>query len=57
MTNINITIPEEVHKDLKVQAAMEAKPLKQLIIERLETHVKGGNKKWNEHLSYSQSSP
>ena len=40
MTNINITIPDNLHKELKVAAAMEEKPLKTVVIERLEAYVR-----------------
>lgn len=40
MTNINITIPDDLHKELKVAAAMEEKPLKSVVIERLEAYAK-----------------
>ncbi|MBW2983310.1 type II toxin-antitoxin system HicB family antitoxin [Candidatus Woesearchaeota archaeon] len=38
MTNINISIPDDLHKELKVAAAMEDKPLKELVIERLRKY-------------------
>ena len=40
MTNINVEIPEEVHKKLKVACAMKGISLKQAIIELLEKKVK-----------------
>jgi len=36
MVNINIEIPDELHKRAKVAAALAEKTLKQLIIETLE---------------------
>ena len=44
MTNINITIPDDLHKELKVAAAMEEKPLKDVVIERLRKQAKRGGK-------------
>jgi hypothetical protein len=35
MANINIIIPDEVHRDLKIRAIKEEKSLKDLIIELL----------------------
>ncbi len=46
MTNINIEIPEKVHKELKIRAAMEEQPLKNIITTLLENYLKkngGGN--------------
>lgn len=44
MTNINISIPDDLHKQLKVAAAMEDKSLKDVVIETLEDymHNEGG---------------
>lgn len=36
MTNINIIIPDDIHKKLKIKAAIAEKPLKELIVELLE---------------------
>ncbi len=41
MVNINIEIPEEVHKKIKILAALEGKSLKELIIEVLEESTHG----------------
>ncbi len=38
--NINIEVPDELHKRLKVEAALSSKTIKQLIIEYLEGEVK-----------------
>ncbi len=35
MTNINLEIPEEIHKNLRLRAAKEGKTMKQVIIEDL----------------------
>ncbi|MFP4524397.1 MAG: hypothetical protein ACLFO2_03755 [Candidatus Woesearchaeota archaeon] len=40
MTNINISIPDDLHKELKVAAAIEEKPLKTVVVERLEAHAR-----------------
>ncbi len=39
MANINISIPDEIHKDLKIAAVLQQQPLKTLIIETLEHYV------------------
>lgn len=44
MVNINITIPDELHKELKIAAAMNDTSLKNLIIETLELYIGGVNK-------------
>lgn len=36
MVNINIEIPEETHKKIKILAATEGKSLKELIIKALD---------------------
>ncbi len=40
MVNINIEVPDEVHKKIKILSAMKEKPIKDLIIETLEQRVK-----------------
>ncbi|MEM3374202.1 MAG: hypothetical protein QXE31_03185 [Candidatus Woesearchaeota archaeon] len=40
MTNINIEIPDELHKKLKIQCAIEEKTLKEYIVNVLEEKVK-----------------
>ena len=40
MVNINIELPEDLHKKLKVQALMNDKPIKDYFIEILEKHAK-----------------
>jgi hypothetical protein len=40
MTNINIEIPDELHKKLKIQCAIEEKTLKDLIVDSLEKRLK-----------------
>ena len=44
MSNINITIPDDIHKKLKIAAALEEKSLKDLVIEALQDYLerKGG---------------
>lgn len=39
MVNINIAIPDELHKQLRMQAVLEDKTLKQLVIERIDKGV------------------
>ena len=38
MANLNIIIPEELHKKLKLQAIKEDRTLKEEIIRRLKAH-------------------
>lgn len=40
MPNVNIEIPEEVHKKIKILSATEGVSLKELIIKALEEEVK-----------------
>ena len=40
MTNINITLPEELHRCLKIRAVEENKTLKGLVIELLIATMK-----------------
>ncbi|MFH1173889.1 MAG: toxin-antitoxin system HicB family antitoxin [archaeon] len=40
MGNINIIIPDELHKELKLQAFKENKSLKELIIEQLDKETR-----------------
>ncbi|MBN1792602.1 toxin-antitoxin system HicB family antitoxin [Candidatus Woesearchaeota archaeon] len=40
MPNINIEIPEEIHKKIKIIAASEGIPLKELIVKALEEKSK-----------------
>jgi len=40
MTNINIEIPPELHKKIKIDAAMKGRTIKELIINALEEDTK-----------------
>ncbi len=40
MTNINIEIPDELHKKLKIQCAVEEKTLRDYIVDSLEQRLK-----------------
>jgi hypothetical protein len=40
MVNINIEIPEEVHKKIKILSATQGKTLKEIIIETMEEKTK-----------------
>jgi hypothetical protein len=40
MTNVNIEIPDELHKKLKIQCAVEEKTLRDYIILSLEERLK-----------------
>lgn len=44
MVNLNIELPDEVHKSLKVQAINEDKTLKELIVLKLASALDGGKK-------------
>jgi predicted HicB family RNase H-like nuclease len=44
MTNLNIELPDEIHKKLKFEALNEDKTLKSLIIEKLTYAVEGRKK-------------
>ena len=45
MTNINIKIPDDVHKKLKIACAIKGVSLKQAIIEIIEKKVKNDKSK------------
>jgi predicted HicB family RNase H-like nuclease len=40
MTNINIEIPDELHKKVKIQCAVEELTLKDFIVKTLEQRLK-----------------
>ena len=40
MTNINIEIPDDIHKKAKIKCAIEEKTLKDFIIEAIEEQLK-----------------
>jgi hypothetical protein len=40
MTNVNIEIPDELHKKLKIQCAVEEKTLRDYIVQSLEDRLK-----------------
>ncbi len=40
MTNINIEIPDELHKKIKIQCAIEETTLKDFIVKALEQRLK-----------------
>jgi len=40
MTNINIEIPDDLHKKIKIQCAVEEMTLKEYIIKALESKIK-----------------
>ncbi|MBN1275756.1 toxin-antitoxin system HicB family antitoxin [Candidatus Woesearchaeota archaeon] len=44
MKNINITIPEELHKQLKIAAATQGTTIKELSINLLEQRIKRGGR-------------
>ncbi len=43
MTRVNIELPEELHKKVKVLCAMEDKTIKELVEEVLDREVNGGS--------------
>jgi predicted HicB family RNase H-like nuclease len=45
MTNINIEIPDELHKKAKIQCAIDEKTLKEFIIEAIEEKLQQKKKK------------
>ena len=44
MTRVNIELPDELHKKLKVICAMEDKTIKELVEEAIEKEVNSGSK-------------
>lgn len=44
MVNINIDIPDDVHKALKLRALRENTPLKNLIVAKLSAEIEGRKK-------------
>jgi len=40
MTNVNIEIPDELHKKVKIQCAIEEKTLKDYLVEALKEKLK-----------------
>lgn len=44
MTNINIEIPDDLHKSIKIQCAIEESTLKDYIVRSLEEHLKKNKK-------------
>ena len=45
MVNINIEIPEQLHKEIKIKSVMQEKTLKDYIIEELNSYVKTNGKR------------
>jgi len=45
MVNINIEIPDDVHKKIKILSAMQGVPIKELIVKALEENTKNEDKK------------
>lgn len=44
MVNINIIVPDEIHKKIKLLSAMQGTPIKELIVKALEENVKNEKK-------------
>ena len=40
MVNINLEVPDEVHKKIKILSAIQGIPIKELIVKALEESVK-----------------
>ena len=40
MTNVNIEIPDELHKKAKIKCAIDEKTLKDFVIEAIEEKIK-----------------
>jgi predicted transcriptional regulator len=45
LVNINLEIPDEIHKKIKILSAMNDRPIKEIIVEALEESVNAKNKK------------
>jgi hypothetical protein len=41
LVNINIEVPDEIHKRIKIISAINEKPIKEIIVEALEESVDG----------------
>jgi len=41
MTNINVEVPDEIYKKVKVEAVMSDKTVKDLIIEKIAKAIRG----------------
>jgi len=44
MVNINIEVPDEIHKKIKILSAMQEIPIKELIVKALEENIKNAPK-------------
>lgn len=44
MVNINIEVPDEIHKKIKILSAMQDTPIKELIVKALEENIKNESK-------------
>ena len=45
MGNINVPIPDELHKELKVRAAIDSITIKQLVVKFIEKHLEENEQK------------
>lgn len=44
MVNINIEVPDEVHKKIRILSAIQGTPIKELIVKALEESVEKNEK-------------
>ena len=44
MVNINLEVPDEIHKKIKILATIQGIPIKELIVKALEESVEHANK-------------
>jgi predicted HicB family RNase H-like nuclease len=44
MVNINLEVPDEIHKRIKILAAIKGVPIKELIVKALEESVEHNEK-------------
>ena len=45
MVNINIEVPDEIHKKIKILSAMQGIPIKELIVKTLEESTEDDKQK------------
>lgn len=53
MVNVNIQIPDDLHKQLKLRSVLQNQALKELVVEILETNLKRGIKHGTGKHTYS----
>lgn len=45
MVNINIEVPDEIHKKVKILSALQGTPIKELVIKALEESINDKHQK------------